>query len=101
MEDVADDDITISETTLENHKQEYKLTITNVNPELHAGVYKCVLVLCDGDNLEAKTEVVARSATLIDTQGSMESYIVVSGDRLTARCRSQGDKAPSQVKWSS
>ena len=97
--DVADDHITIVEGELKDNKQQYTLSISNLIPEKHAGPYTCVLIFCDGDNLEAKIEVTARKATMIDVAGDVESHIIVTGERLTARCRSQGDKAPIGVTW--
>jgi hypothetical protein len=100
LEDKANDQITIDDGTLTGNAQKYSLAITDANPEDNAGSYKCALSFSDTDKLDATTDVVVRKATVINTNGVVQSSIVVSDGELSARCMLEADSKPTGVKWS-
>jgi len=97
----ASDNVVIDDGALESNVQQYTLTITNANPEDNAGEYTCSLAFDDTDrSLDDTTEVIIRTATMIEADGTVTANALVTDGVFRAYCMLEADNPPSSVIWS-
>ena len=95
---VASDDRMVM-TEMSADKWEYKFILTEVNPELHAGTYKCELSFEDTDQIDTSTEVTVCKTSIISKAGESIESMIIGEDELKMRCMIEADVVPINVVW--